>query len=699
MVLSIRIVDPCGDVPLQDYDFVRSSVGPRAKREAQERPTCYPGAQQPSSRVDTSNELKALRKTMVDLGIQAFLVPSGDAHQSEYIAEADKRLKFISGFSGSSGMAAITFNKSALWTDGRYFVQARHELDCQWLSMKGDEGGDKGILEWLQEQLPLGSKVGADPSLTGAWTWLSWKAELEHFHLELVPILNNPLDSIWTNKPERNQDPLMVLDVRFTGQTWEDKLQMIRDDLRIEGHDAFVVTALDEIAWLFNLRGKDIPYNPVFRAYAVISQDEVILYLPSEKQSQTVRDHLNNPAFNIQIRDYKFIFEELPTLAKQWSSILLGKKWAYSGGGSYAIYSLIPSTKLSLDLSPIMLRKAQKNDIERQGMINANKRDAVAVIEFASHLEKTIAQGEEWDELKASRDLLQRREALKFNQGPSFPSISAYGPHGAIIHYKPDNESNIPIGTDSFYLLDSGGQYLDGTTDTTRTFHFGTPTAYEIEMYTRVLQGAIDLARAVFPDGTPDTRLDILARRPLLEVGLNYLHGTGHGIGAFGFIHESPIQVRLYGKEEHSFEVGQFFSDEPGYYEAQKFGIRLETVLRVVERPILKYNDLDDYGLMLGFEPVCLVPFEPKLINYEMLNEAQTYWLNRYNRKIREKIGPLLEDNSEAHQWMWVRTEPIGLGESWGDVEDSNTDHNGSNGFRAKNGIFMAVLAVIWFQV
>eukprot|EP00094_Tigriopus_californicus_P008031 TCALIF_07731-PA protein Name:"Similar to AMPP Probable Xaa-Pro aminopeptidase P (Tuber melanosporum (strain Mel28))" AED:0.31 eAED:0.31 QI:0/0.83/0.71/1/1/1/7/0/582 len=581
----------------------------------------------------------------------------------------------------------------------KYFVQARHELDCQWLSMKGDEGGDKGILEWLDEQLPSGSKVGADSSLTGAWTWLTWKAELEHFQLELVPTLNNPLDKIWTDQPERNQDPLMVLDSRFTGQTWADKLQMIRDDLRIEGHDAFIVTALDEIAWLFNLRGKDIPYNPVFRAYAMISDKEVILYLPPEKQDQIIRDHLSAPGVHVQIKDYELIFVELPTLAQEWSSILLGKKWAYSGGGSYAIYSLIPSSKLSLDLSPIMLRKAQKNDVERQGMINANRRDAVAVIEFAAHLEETMAQGEAWDELKASEELLKRREALKFSQGPSFSSISAYGPHGAIIHYRPDNESNAPIGTDSLYLLDSGGQYLDGTTDTTRTFHFGSPTAYEKEMYTRVLQGAIDLARAVFPHGTPDTRVDILARRPLLEVGLNYRHGTGHGIGAFGFIHESPIQVRMYGKEEHVFEVGQFFSDEPGYYEAQQFGIRLETVLRVVERPILKYNELDDHGPMLGFEPVCLVPFEPKLIIYDMLNEAQTYWLNRYNRLIREKIGPLLEDNSKAYHWMWDRTELIGVPESVGNTESPDNAQNGSKGFRPVNGILAIALVVIWFQV
>jgi len=287
-------------------------------------------------------------------------------------------------------------------------------------------------------------------------------------------------------------------------------------------------------------------------------------------------------------------------------------------------------------------------------------RDAVALIEFADILERGMKSRVVWDELKAAKKLKQLRQEQKHNRGLSFPSISAYGKNGAVIHYKPNNVTNTKIGYDAFYLLDSGGQYLDGTTDVTRTFHYGTPKPFEIEVYTRVLMGAIDLARATFLDGTPDTRLDILARWNLFKVGLNYRHGTGHGIGSYGFIHESPIQVRVYSSEEHPMREGYFFSDEPGYYETDMGGVRLETILQTVKKTDALYQE-KNYGNFLAFEPVTLVPFEPHLIDYNLLSDDQINWLNYYNRLTREKVGAELkkQEKTSALKWMMERTEPI----------------------------------------
>lgn len=285
--------------------------------------------------------------------------------------------------------------------------------------------------------------------------------------------------------------------------------------------------------------------------------------------------------------DYSQIFDKLENIIREngWEKVLLGNKVAYSGGASYAIYKAIPKDKLDFQNSPVMLMKAAKNKVEVQGMKNAHIRDAVALIEFASDIEDGMAKGEVWDELKVARRLKELRSTQKWNKGLSFGTIAGYGANGAIIHYKANNNTSTKIGTDSLLLVDSGGQYWDGTTDVTRTFHYGQPTDFQKEAYTRVLAGSIDLARVNFIKGTPDTRLDILARWNLWQVGLNYNHGTGHGIGAHGYIHESPVQVRVYAKEEHPIQEGYMFSDEPGYYEAGNFGIRLETILMAVKKP------------------------------------------------------------------------------------------------------------------
>ncbi len=343
---------------------------------------------------------------------------------------------------------------------------------------------------------------------------------------------------------------------------------------------------------------------------------------------------------------------------------MLGKKVAYSGGASFAVYEQLDDAenRAAFEESPVMWIKSQKNAAEIKGMLDSHIRDSVALSDMAARLEDGMAKNEHWDELKVARELYKRRQGQKNFKGASFETISAYGPNGAVIHYKPNEVTNTKIGKDAPFLLDSGGQYLDGTTDVTRTFHYGEPTAFQIEAYTRVLLGSIDLARAVFRKGTPDTRMDTLARWHLHKVGLNYRHGTGHGIGAYGLIHESPIQVRVYGTQEHELKPGQFFSDEPGYYQKGEFGMRLETVLRVVNKTgNLRYSDKDDYGEFYGFEPVCLMPFEPKMIDFGLMNEEQLDWLNTYNGLTRQRVGRELKRQGKvrAYEWLEKRTEPI----------------------------------------
>jgi len=644
----------------------------RNKRDTYSNPPrklCPPGSDQPPTRTNTTTRLKNLRDQISRLGLFAYIIPSTDAHQSEYVANADKRRAWVSGFTGSNGFAVVTSTSAAVWLDGRYYLQGEDQLDCNWLMMRSDEPDTPDWVDWLQgeaaENNDAQAILGADPALTAAATWLVWENKLAVGNIILKTVKENLVDLVWEKEETDEISPIDVCREEYAGLSWKEKVRDLRSDLAEKGASAMVVTALDEIAWLFNIRGQDIPYSPVVKAYALVAETAIYLYLSGEV-SQALQAHLNSGECKgsnecVTIRDYGEVFTDLAgTLGEQVEKkILLGKPLAYTGGASFAIYNAVNEDKRLLELSPIMQRKAQKNEMEIKGMKNANIKDAVALIAFSAELEKGIEAGEEWDEMRAARRLLEYRNKQNLFKGPSFQTIAAYGAHGAIIHYKPSVETNAKIGTNSLFLLDSGGQYLDGTTDVTRTFHFGQPTKFEREAYTRVLMGAVDLARGIFRAGTTDTRMDILARSPLYSVGLNYRHGTGHGIGAYGLVHESPIQVRIYKEEEHELKVGMFFSDEPGVYIENMFGVRLETVLRVVEKNLTYAGR--GFGPFYGFQAVCLVPFEMKLIDFSLLSKEQVAWLNDYNKDIVEKVGPVLldEGHTSAYSWMIERTMHI----------------------------------------
>ncbi|KAK6985390.1 Xaa-Pro aminopeptidase 1 [Biomphalaria glabrata] len=648
------------------------------------RTHCGPNDVSPLTRVNTTGRLMDFRASLSSIGrypkpISAFIVGSGDAHDSEYPAQYDKRRAYISGFDGSAGTAVITMTKAALWTDGRYFLEADETLDCNWSLMKSGIPGTPTVAEWLNSEMQgEGNYVGVDKTLITEDEFQSLKKNLATLPKKAVLTLmdQNPVDMIWREgRPPRPTNPINVLDLKFAGVRWQDKVTTLRSNLTSHGAGAFVVTALDEIAWLFNLRGSDIDYNPFFLAYSIVESSRIRLYIldkerrlaanPVDKESPTkLYQHLGTSMSGqcngtisdlcVQILDYNQtkVDKDLQELSNKT------KVWVTPQTNAGILLSV--QSNHTVESSPIAIAKSIKNPIERNGMKNSNNRDSAELVRFLAFMEKEITSGKYWTEVTASENLKQRRLSLQYNRGLSFETIAGFGSNGAIIHYRPSNTTDKVISGKSLFLLDSGGQYLDGTTDVTRTMHYGNPTDYEKECYTRVLMSAINLALTKWPSGLLGREIDVIARHQLWDVGLVYKHGTGHGIGAYLSVHEGPGRISYMSKSkyEQPLKAYQYYSDEPGYYEDGQFGIRLETIVTVVPFTPKYSTAAQDF---LQFEPVTFVPFEPNLIDYSILNSKQVSWLNEYNAKIRENILPLLGNDQQAIDWLNVRTKAIPL--------------------------------------
>ncbi|XP_045197728.2 xaa-Pro aminopeptidase 1-like [Mercenaria mercenaria] len=642
--------------------------------------SCKPGAPAPPTRVNTTDRVIQLRTYFTTLGIQAYLVPSADAHQSEYPSQYDKRRGFISGFKGSAGFAVITINKQALWTDGRYFLEAEDTLDCNWILMRHGEPGVPTMTEWLKKELSRGNFLGVSPFLVGSSDWKKYEEELLASGIHMRPVQEELIDRFWNStlgRPEIPNTPIKVLPLQFAGRTWQDKVSDMRTAMEAKRVDMLVVTALDETAWLFNLRATDIDYNPFFISYAIVEKVRVTLFLlnhltkitanPTDKASTvTVAEHLNTnndgtcankTGACVEVKAYNpdDVINTVKSRSQTINKIWLG----YSC--NYAIYSAVNESKIHQANTPIAIAKVRKNPVEVAGMKNSHIRDAAALISFLEKLEKEVKAGKVWTELSAAKDLERYRTKQKYNRGLSFKSISGFGANGAIIHYSVTNVTNINITTNGMYLLDSGGQYLDGTTDVTRTFHYGIPTDYQKECYTRVLMGHIDLFQAKWPKGLYGREIDTFARRPLWDVGLVYRHGTGHGIGMYLSVHEGPGRISLSHssyERDNILDTNQFFSDEPGYYEDGKFGIRLENIV-MVKNASTTYTFPGTQ--FLTFEHVTLVPYEPHLIKFELLSGKQICYLNGYSKMVRDHVGPELKRQRkyEAYEWMMRKTEPV----------------------------------------
>ncbi|KAJ1855222.1 hypothetical protein GGH12_003199 [Coemansia sp. RSA 1822] len=608
--------------------------------------------------VNTSDRLKHLRELMASAkyNIGAYVVPSEDAHQSEYVAACDERRPFISGFDGSAGCAVVTADQASMFTDGRYFLQARQQMDDNWTLMKWGIAGVPSWQEYVTDHLPAGTRVGIDPTLITAEQGAKLREALQAKSGDLVAISDNLVDAVWGSaRPVRPEDPAFVLDVKYAGETHSDKIARVREQLERDNVRGLVVTALDELAWLFNLRGSDIDFNPVFFAYAVVTSDTVTLYMNEAKLTDTVRKHLDG----ILVQPYENIFGELSAmsvgLAESEGRLLVGKT------ASWALVEALGESNVKVDSSPIVLLKALKNATELAGMRKCHERDGAAMANYFGWLEHELLHN--GGNLKLSEcDVADKLEELRREQdlcvGLSFSTISSVGANGAIIHYSPQRGSESLLDTSKMYLCDSGGQYLDGTTDVTRTYHFGEPTRWERECFTRVLKGHIALDMAVFPNGTSGFVLDPLARLPLWEIGLDFRHGTGHGVGSFLNVHEGPQGV---GVRKHyadvGFRPGMTITNEPGYYQDGDFGIRIENTCVVVKTDT-KFDYTNGNGY-LTFEPVTMVPIQKKLILEELFTDRERQWLNAYHQTVWDRVSGRLDKSGLGYEWLKRETAPM----------------------------------------
>ncbi|KAH8781297.1 metallopeptidase family M24 [Diaporthe sp. PMI_573] len=617
--------------------------------------------------VDTGYQLSELRRLMRERKLDIYIVPSEDSHSSEYIAPCDERRKFVCGFSGSAGCAVITHDKAALATDGRYFNQATKQLDNNWTLLKQGLQDVPTWQEWSADQSAGGKVVGVDPTLLTSSTAEKLAESIKRKGgQDLTAVTENLVDIVWAGgKPPRPNEPVKLLHQKYAGKDTKTKLEELRKELTKKHLDCFVVSMLDEIAWLFNLRGNDIPYNPVFFSYAVITADEATLYIDSAKLDEEGQSYLAESG--VTVKPYDSLFDDAKALSETNSvgtdtngnETVINNKFAISTKGSWALKLALGGDEAVEEIrSPVGDAKAVKNETELEGMRQCHIRDGAALTAYFAWLEDQLVNRKATlDEVTAADKLEELRSRQKDFVGLSFPTISSTGPNAAVIHYQPEKGNCSIIDPNAIYLCDSGAQFLDGTTDTTRTLHFGTPTEKERQTNTLVLKGNIALDKAIFPKGVTGFALDSLARQFLWKEGLDYRHGTGHGVGSYLNVHEGPIGI---GTRKQYSEVymaaGNVTSIEPGYYEDGKFGIRIENIAIVKE--VETTNQFGDRPF-LGFEHVTMTPYCRNLIDVDLLTIEEKEWLNAHHREIYEKTKDFFQDDELTLAWLKRETAPF----------------------------------------
>lgn len=594
------------------------------------------------------NKIKALRKLMKDHGVEAYLVPSSDPHQSEYLPEFWQRRKFISGFTGSAGDVVITQEKAGLWTDSRYYLQAEQELDKNIFALfKMGMPDVPSFEDWILRELKKGEILGVDPRLIPHKNYASLKKKLEVKGIQLKSIDTNLVDAVWETRPGAPKGMLEMHEEKYAGESAASKLKRLRKKMTDEAADVHVITTLDSIAWLFNIRGSDVEFNPVAISYAIVKEDKAFLFPDLDKVSEEVRLTLKDA---VDILDYKDFSSELQSLAQKGCRV-----WLDEGSvNQWIVDALKEGAKLLFKPSPINMFKAIKNKTEISGLRAAQVRDGAAMVKFLCWLEQTVGKTEV-TEVSVAKKLAELRSQNDLFKGLSFETISAYGVHGAVVHYAVNAETDVPLKPEGIYLIDSGGQYLDGTTDITRTLCFGDPTDEQRESFTRVLKGMIDLLTTSFPQGTAGKQLDTIARLPLWEKGLNYGHGTGHGIGSYLNVHEGPHAISYYRCIGIGLEPGMITTIEPGYYKENDYGIRIENVALVKNDDEKSCEEFTFYK----FENLTLCPIDTRLVKKELLSEDEINWLNNYHKKVYKTLAPLL-DKPEA-DWLKKATKQIGV--------------------------------------
>jgi Xaa-Pro aminopeptidase len=595
-----------------------------------------------------SARLSALREELKKRGLDGFVVPISDEHMSEYIGGYAQRLAWLTGFGGSAGTAVVLKDKAAIFTDGRYTVQVRDQVDGKLFDYQSVPATSPA--KWLGENATEGARIGYDAWLhSKGWAEGVAKA-LEKKHASLVPVEGNPIDAVWADRPEPSNAPALVHHDAHSGRSSADKRAEVADWLKAEGYDAAVISALDSVAWLLNIRGADVERTPVALSYVVAHADGTAeLFIGEDKVTPELSQHLGN-AVSIRPRDqFEGALAELKdkTVAVDPNYGVAAIFHALEGAGAKPVAVR----------DPTILPRAVKNPVEQQGQRDAQARDGAAIARYLHWLSVEGPKGG-LDELSAAAKLREFRDASDILRDLSFDTISAAGAHAALPHYRVDEDSNIPIPPGSIYLCDSGGQYIDGTTDITRTVWIGPgePSAEQKDRNTRVLKGHIAIARAVFPQGTVGGQLDAFARQFLWSAGVDYAHGTGHGVGSFLSVHEGPQRIaKITGAQAGSDQelmAGMILSNEPGYYKEGAYGIRIENLVLVEKREIAGAE-----GEYLGFETLTFAPIDRALVEEGLLTSEEREWWNAYHARVREVLAPQLDGDALA--WLEDACRPL----------------------------------------
>lgn len=586
--------------------------------------------------------LNYLRQNMLEQNIQACIIPSSDPHASEYVAEHWKARTFFSGFTGSAGTLVVAKNKAGLWTDSRYFLQAEKELLNSGIELfKMGEANVPTYEDWICKNLSKGDNVLAEEFLfsINEIQSLYKKLSTHSINLETEASL---IASSWENRPVQPTSPIFIHDDKFSGLSTTDKLNLVRHKLKEQHADLLVLNTLDEIAWAFNIRGNDIEYNPLAVSYAVIEQSKAILFIDLKKIDNSIQNNLS--ANGIELMKYSDITSYLQKIRNK-------QVWIDSNKMNYALYKIIAeNNRLILNSSPVIFFKSIKNKIEISGIKQAMIKDGIALCQFFIWLDDSLRNGENITEMLIGEKLKSYRAKQADFFGESFAPIVGYKEHGAIVHYSANEETNVPISSEGMLLIDSGAQFLHGTTDITRTVSLGNPTEQEQTDFTLVLKGHIALAEAIFPEGTCGYQLDALARQFLWKKGLNYGHGTGHGVGCFLCVHEGPQGIRP-DANKTALQEGMVISNEPGLYRTNEYGIRIENLILVEE---CKKIGQDKF---FSFETLTLFPFDKKLIKVPLLTENEINWINSYHQKVFDNLSPLLTEVEKT--WLAAKCEAI----------------------------------------
>lgn len=589
---------------------------------------------------ETFPHLEALRDLMRSKHIDAVIIPGTDPHQSEYPSEHWKFRDYVSGFTGSNGTAVVTLDDAGLWTDSRYFLQAAEQLEGSGFTLRKENiPGEPTVLEWLGEVLDEDAVVGVDGRLFSL---------IEANRIEMFCAQNGFMfapdfraaEAIWTDRPARPKNPAFVHDEALAGEDVDSKISRVVDALDAADADGLLITTLDEIAWLLNLRGSDVDYTPVVIAFAYVSEDERVLFIDSEKVTSEVKDLLKK--YGVKIKDYDDIEKFLGKISST-ATVMVDPNRVSDALGQAMICN---KTYMA---SPVIALKGVKNECQIAGFRQAMLYDGAAMVRMMMWLEQNVANG--ITEMDVDRRLQQERAAYASNRGDSFHMIAGYKDHGAIVHYEATDESAYTLAPEGLLLIDTGGQYLEGTTDITRTISLGNPTAAEKHDYTLILKGHLALARAVFPKGTMGVQLDVLARGPLWNEGMTYLHGTGHGVGHFLGCHEGPQSIRMEANPT-PLELGMVTSNEPGIYKTGEYGIRTENLLLCVPA-----CSNEEWGEFYKFESLTLFPYDTTLMDMDMLSREEVKQINDYHAMVCERLRPLL--SADEAQWLEQKCKSI----------------------------------------